>query len=134
MVESWRCRRQRLRQILCIYRPNGTIYEPKSKKSFEKDFNVRISCRTKAQSIPEGLGLKMALGAKLKKKYENFFYLIENKPEFMASIFVCDLKCSYSHACNSDAWFLSSKVRNNEFIMSSNINITRDITHFNGAS
>ena len=56
------------------FRPNGTIYGPNSKKSSEKDFNVRISCRTKAESIPEGLGLKMALGAKLKKKYENFFY------------------------------------------------------------
>ena len=57
-------------RIWSIYGPIGAKIE----KSFEKDFNVRISCRTKAQSIPEGLGLKMALGAKLKKKYENFFY------------------------------------------------------------
>ena len=51
-----------------------TIYGPKLKKSFEKDFSVRISCRTLAQSIPEGLENKMALGAKIKKNYENFFY------------------------------------------------------------
>ena len=42
-------------------------------KNSEKDFNVRISCRTKAQSIPEGLGLKMALGVKLKKITKTFF-------------------------------------------------------------
>ena len=49
----------------------------------------------------------------------------------MASIFVSDLKCSYSHACHSDTWFLSSKVRNNEFIIAPNINITENINHFN---
>ena len=42
-------------------------------RNSEKDFNVRISCRTKAQSIPEGLGLKMALGVKLKKITKTFF-------------------------------------------------------------
>ena len=49
------------------FRPNGTIYVPNSKKSSERDFNGRLSCRTKAKSIPGGRGLKMALGAKLKK-------------------------------------------------------------------
>ena len=52
----------------------GTIYGPFSKKSSEKDLNVRISLRTKAQSIPEGLGHNLALGAKIKNNYEKFFY------------------------------------------------------------
>ena len=52
-----------------IYSPIGAKIE----KRFEKDLNVRISCRTKAQSIPEGLGHKMALGAKLKKKIRKIF-------------------------------------------------------------
>merc|ERR1711917_86206 len=43
-------------------------------KSSEKDLNVRISLRTKAQSIPEGLGHNLALGAKIKNNYEKFFY------------------------------------------------------------
>ena len=53
-----------------IYSPIGAKLE----KSFEKDLNVRISLRAKAQSIPEGQGHNLALGAKLKKNYENFFY------------------------------------------------------------
>ena len=61
-----------------IYSPMGTKIE----KRFEKRVPVRISCRTKARSIPEGLGLKMALGAKLKKNYENFFYDPLNKMRF----------------------------------------------------
>ena len=59
---------------ICIYSPIGAKIE----KSSEKDFNVRISCRTKAQSIPEGLGHKMALGAKLKKKITKFFFTMPN--------------------------------------------------------
>ena len=54
-----------------------SIYSPieaKIEKSIEKDLNVRISCRTKAQLIPEGLEHKMALTAKIKKKYEKFVY------------------------------------------------------------
>ena len=53
-----------------IYSPIGAKIE----KSSEKDLNVRISLRTTAQSIPEGLGHKMALGAKIKKKLRKFFY------------------------------------------------------------
>ena len=52
-----------------IYSPIGAKFE----KSSEKDFNVRILCRTKAQSIPEGLGLNLVLTAKLKKN-RKFFY------------------------------------------------------------
>jgi len=63
-------RQLKRRNFWSIYSPMGTKIE----KRFEKRVPVRISCRTKAQSIPEGLGLKMALGAKLKKNYENFFY------------------------------------------------------------
>ena len=55
------------------FSPQWDYIWTKIEKRFEKDLNVRISCRTKAQSIPVGLGLKMALGAKLKKNYENFF-------------------------------------------------------------
>ena len=55
--------------IWSIYSPIGAKIEI----SFEKDFSVRISCRTLAQSIPEGLENKMALGAKIKKNYEIFF-------------------------------------------------------------
>ena len=42
--------------------------------SSEKRVPVRISRRTKAQSIREGQENATPLGAKLKKNYENFFY------------------------------------------------------------
>merc|ERR1711911_27810 len=59
-----------------MLRLKGAIYSPigsKIEKSFEKDFSVRILCRTLAQSIPEGLENKMALGAKIKKNTKTFF-------------------------------------------------------------
>ena len=56
-------------QFWSIYSPIGAKIEI----SFEKDFSVRISCRTLAQSIPEGLENKMALGAKINKKLRKLF-------------------------------------------------------------